>query len=135
MIVNTKLSIVLNCFGKLWAFCCICVTIFSVANQCHNYLKNEDATRVDYRRFNERENDLYPSVGFCLTLPLKKEMLIQYGQNVTPEAYTDFLIGEEWDQDMLNINYNDVVQDLHEYIVQVGYMNRKQENVFLFNLI
>lgn len=76
---------------------------------------------------------MYPTLLFCLTLSLKKEILIQYGQNITPEPYADFLIGITWDPDMLKINYGDLVQDLYDYIVQVEYMNRKQEHTFLFN--
>ena len=133
MVINSKLSFLLNFFGKLWLFSCISLTIFSVAKQCLNYLKNEDVTRVDYKRFNDRENDLYPSIGFCLTLPLKSERLIQYGQNITPKSYADFLIGKTWNEDMLKINYEDVVEDLHEYIVQVGYVNRKLEVTFQFD--
>ena len=66
-------------------------------------------------------------------MPLKKEILIQYGQNIALEHYADFLIGITWDPDMLEINYGDVVQDLYDYIVEVGYINWKKENIFLFN--
>lgn len=130
---NIKLSLLLNCLGKLWLFCCISLTIFSVATQFHNYLQNDDVTRVDYKRFNERKNDFYPSIGFCLTLPFKKEKLIEYGQNITPEAYADFIIGKKWDEDMLKIDYDYVVQDLHEYIVQVAYSNVELEDIFVFD--
>ena len=73
---------------------------------------------------------MYPGIVFRLTLPLKKEILIQCGETITPEAYADFRIGKTWDPDMLKINYGELFQDLYDYIVQVGYMNRKQEHIF-----
>ena len=76
---------------------------------------------------------MYPSIGFCLTLPLKKEILIQCGEHITPEAYADLLIGKTWDPDMLKINYGDLAQDLYDSIAEDGYMNRKMEHIFLFD--
>ena len=38
-----------------------------------------------------------------------------------------------WNEDMLKFNYEDVVNDLHEYIVQVGYVNRNLEVTFQFD--
>ena len=129
MSTNINLNLVLNRFAKLWPFSCITLKTLSAANQCHNYFENQDVNRVDYKT----ETDLYPSIGFCLTLPLKKEILIQCGEHITPEAYADLLIGKTWDPDMLKINYGDLAQDLYDSIAEDGYMNRKMEHIFLFD--
>ena len=107
----------------------IILKTLSAANQGHNYFENQDVNRVDYKT----ETDLYPSIGFCLTLPLKKEILIQCGEHITPEAYADLLIGKTWDPDMLKINYGDLAQDLYDSIAEDGYMNRKMGHIFLFD--
>ena len=127
---NSKPKFILR---KTWTCCCILAALSTMVWQLSNYYNVEDQTIVKYRRFNDKETDLYPSIGFCLTLPLKKEILIQCGEHITPEAYADLLIGKTWDPDMLKINYGDLAQDLYDSIAEDGYMNRKMEHIFLFD--
>ena len=130
---NIEPSFISNCCHNIWIFCCISLTVGTVIGQCYNYLKNEDITRLDYKPFNKDVKDLYPSIGFCFTLPIRQEKLSRYGPNITPKAYSDFLAGDNWDENMLKVNYADVIEDLHKYILSYGYMNLRLEDMALFD--
>ena len=114
-----------------WALCCITATIFTVTLQCLSYFEDEDVTRLEYKRFQEDVKDLYPSIGFCFTMPIREERLRHYGLNVTPQAYSDFLTGKSLNEEMLKIDYDDVIQHLEQYILGYGYVNLKLEEVLL----
>ena len=133
MVGHVESRFELNCFRNIWILCCILLTIGTVVRQCHNYLQNEDVTRLDYKPFHEDEKDLYPSIGFCFTLPILKEKLRRYDPNLTPKAYSYFLAGENWDERMLKVNYADVIVNLREFILSYGYMNLKMETKSLFD--
>ena len=133
MVRNVESSFIPNCFVNIWVFCCIVLTVANVLRQCHNYLLNEDVTRLDYKPFHEDEKDIYPSIGFCFTLPIVKEKLSLYDPKLTPKAYSDFLAGENWDEGMLKVDYADVVANLREYILSYGYMNLRMETKALFD--
>ena len=64
---------------------------------------------------------------------MQKDILVQYGKNITPDAYTGFLFGKKWDPEMFEINYGDVVQELNDSIVKAEFINRKRQNIFRFN--
>ena len=122
MIKSVNVQYVLNGFYKVWIGCCIFATVLTVVIELQNYLKNEDLTRLEYKKFHESDKDLYPSVAFCFTMPLKGEKLQHYGQNITPKAYANFLEGWKWDKEMFNIPYDEVTQSLGEYIIAYGVM-------------
>ena len=118
-----------------WTLCCITATILTVTLQCLSYFEDEDVTRLEYKRFQEADEDLYPSIGFCFTMPIIEERLRHYGPNVTPQAYSDFLAGKLWNTEMLKIDYDDVTQHLTKYIKGYGYVNLKLEEVVLKSYI
>ena len=118
-----------------WTLCCITATISTVTLQCLNYFEDEDVTRLEYKRFQEDDTDLYPSIGLCFTMPIRKERLKHYGLNVTAQAYSDFLAGKLWNEEMLKIDYEDVIQHLEQYVKGYGYVNLKLEEVILKSYI
>ena len=132
MLKSVNVQHVLNGFYKVWIACCIFATLLTVVIQLQNYLKNEDLTRLEYKKFHEGEKDLYPSIAFCFTLPLKGEKLQHYGQNITPKAYASFLAGEKRDEEMFKIPYDEVTQNLGEYIMSYGIMTFNYDDIPLF---
>ena len=78
-------------------------------------------THMQYKSFNENEVDVYPSIGLCFTMAIKEGNLKLYGYNVTPSQYAGFLQGYTWDSNLMKVDYENVIQQLHEYIVAYGY--------------
>lgn len=91
------------------------------------YEKGEDETQVQYKSFNARKSDVYPSIALCLSNAIDDESLKEYGENLTAKDYSLFLLGQHWDKSMLNIDYERVVKRWDEHILGYGY-NKKDVN-------
>ena len=109
---------------RCFALLCIFATLTTVTLQFHKYGKGEDETQVEYKKFNEGESDIYPSVGLCLTMAINEERLKKYGENFTSEQYVSFLTGTkyDWNKEMLKVDYENVMQHWNEYILGYGYL-------------
>ena len=106
---------------RIWILFCAFATLLAVILQCYDYGKGQDVTQMEYKSFNENELDVYPSIGLCFTMAIKEEDLNIYRYNVTPLQYAEFLLGYHWDRNMMNIDYENVIQHLNEYILTYGY--------------
>ena len=99
---------------------CISATIFTTVIQFMNYCTVEDQTIVTYKRFHESEIDVYPSISLCWTMAIDEEKLKRFDNEFTLKAYTYFLhgysIGEQWNKDMLRVNYDNVTINFDDYI-------------------
>ena len=62
-------------FKVAWNSICIIATIATVIWQLSNYIYGDDMTVVGFKRFNDKEIDVYPSIGFCFTVALNNDIL------------------------------------------------------------
>ena len=115
----------------VWACCCALATLATIVWQCSNYYYGEEQTFVDYKNFNERETNLYPSIGVCWTRAIIEEKLKLYGNNFTAKDYGDFLLGHTWNEDMLKVDYEDVTSRFDDSISIYGYRTGDMKLVFL----
>ena len=107
-------------FKVIWIVLCIIATMSTTIWQLWSYVNGDDITVVGYKKFNEEEIDLYPSVSVCFTMALDEEKLGQYGINLNRQTYALFLGGELWSQEMLQIPYDNVTFNFDDYIVSYG---------------
>ena len=128
--MNTNDNLLVLTLQRGWVLLCICATLITVIMQCHNYGKGEDDTQVEYKSFNERELDVYPSIATCLTIAINEERLKVYGANYTAKDYDAFLKGLHWDENMLKVDYENVIQHWDEYIIRYGYEVIDPESLF-----
>ena len=117
-----------NLGRRLWKLSCIAATMVTTIWQLNEYCNEPDRTIVEYKAF----DGTYPSVTVCLTNTLIEEKLKAYGDGVNSLAYISFLAGAIWDERFLRINYDDVTQDLGEYILEYGYVSRKRETHVMY---
>ena len=108
-----------------WASCCIVATLSTTVWQCLNYCYGEEQTVVEYKRFNDGKENIYPSVGLCWTQAIDEEKLKGYGSTFTSTKYGWFLTGHYWDKDMLLVDYENVTLNFDDYIIQYGYDTKK----------
>ena len=130
---NVSQSIFGNCGKQLWKLSCISATIITTLWQLNQYANGPDGTIVEYKTFNDKKIDTYPSVSVCLTNTLKEEKLKTYGNRVNSDSYINFLMGTAWHENFLRIDYDDVTQDLDEYILEYGYKtkDRKMHSIYV----
>ena len=115
----------------VWACCCTLATLSTIVWQCSNYYYGEEQTIVDYKNFNERETDLYPSIGVCWSGAIIEKALKQYGNNFTAKDYGNFLLGYLWDEEMLKVDYDNVTRRFDDGIGIYGYSTAEMKTVIL----
>ena len=81
----------------------------------------KEQTVVGYKRFNEKEDNVYPSIGLCWTLAINEDKLKGYGSNFTSMDYAAFLAGFGSDKNMFSVEYDDVTPQFDDYILRYGY--------------
>ena len=84
----------------------------------HQYLLDEDVSRIDFALLNENEHNIYPTISFCIDKPFLEEDLKVYGINVS--SYTDFLLGNVWDDKIAKIDYSKITIKLENHIFAIS---------------
>ena len=116
-----------------WTVSCVFATLSTMVWQLLNYYNGEEQTIVEYRRFNEMETDGYPSLTLCWHMGINEEKLKMYGSKFNSLAYGKFLHGDAWDEDMLKVDYEDVMLNLNDNILFYGYTTSSQKTIKLYN--
>ena len=98
----------------LFAFVCVLAAISICVYWVYKYRLDEDLSVITYRKFYEKENDVYPTVSLCFNNPFLAKRLAEYGVNES--AYLNFLVGEYFSEEMLKINYENVTIDISNYV-------------------
>ena len=88
--------------------------------------RNENTSLVDFQNYNDKEKDIYPSFTICFGIYDELEGL--YDKKKLKETYNiqnwkgyiRFLRGEEWDKEMLKIDYDDVTMHLKDYVTTIS---------------
>ena len=93
---------------------CVFTTLSMLVYWGYRFSLNEDLSVVTYRKFYEREDDMYPTVSLCLENPFLKQRFAEHG--VDPTLYLEFLKGEYFSEDFLKIDYRNVTIDISDFI-------------------
>ena len=91
---------------------CHFLTIWITCWCFHKYMKDKDVSHVNYRRFHDDSDSLYPSLTLCFNNPFLDDRLKKNGDGVNITTYVHFLEGTLWDDRMVNIDYDNVTVDL-----------------------
>ena len=89
------------------AFClfCVIITVSLSSWRIYEYSLDRDLTRINFKRFHQNEDDLYPSISLCFFDPYLPEKLKKYDTNLTQLQYTKFLQGHSWDEKVVGVDY------------------------------
>ena len=98
----------------MYILCCAAAAIFMLVYWGREFSLDEDLTVTTYRKFYEREDDVYPTVSICLVNPFLKRRLAENGVNQS--LYFKFLKGEYFSEDMLKIVYKNVSIDISDHV-------------------
>ena len=100
-------------------FCCYLTTLVLILFCFNIYLKNDNITEIRYKKFNDDTLSPYPSISFCTQLRpnmVSENKLKKFGIETNKSSYNDFLLGNFWDQKMLDINYDEATTSVEDYI-------------------
>ena len=93
------------------------------------YLKNEDVSQTEYKRFHYDDPDnVYPSITFCVEHPLLPEKLQNINDGINISTYRDFLRGSYWDDRLLEVDYDNVTASLDDSLLGVKMMLHQDYN-------
>ena len=75
-----------------WGICVLCT--ITLSSWClFEYTLDEDLAQIAYKEFHQTQEDIYPSVTFCLRNPFLKNKLLTYDPNLTSRFYQNVLSG------------------------------------------
>ena len=98
------------CSAAAFSLTCWCV---------YKYIKDEDVSHVNYRRYHSDKDSIYPSLTLCFNNPFLNYKLVKYGNGVNTTTYVKFLKGLHWDERMIDIHYDNVTLNIHDYLEEV----------------
>ena len=99
------------CVMGTMGFCIDCIL---------KYLRDEDAPQTEYQKFHHNsEDDLYPSISFCIINPFVETKLKEYGENINISSYSFFLQGLHWDDRMQDISYDNVTVSVEDSLLGI----------------
>ena len=85
-----------------------------------DYLKDEDVSLTEYKKFNHEDQDnVYPSVTFCIENPFISKKLEDIYDDINITSYKNFLGGKSWDDRLLQIDYDNVTVSLDDALLGV----------------
>ena len=93
---------------------CVSATISMLVYWSYKFKLDEDSSVITYRKFYERESDVYPTISICLESPFLNQRLAEYG--VDQSLYLKFLRGDYFSEDMLKIDYSNVTFDISDHV-------------------
>ena len=85
--IKSHYSQLFLCFCSLCAITLTCRCIW-------NYSLNEDVAQIEFTEFHKTEDDVYPSISFCLLNPFIQHELFKYTSNLTIQSYQSVLKGD-----------------------------------------
>ena len=108
-------------FHILCAVAAVSLSIYWV----YTYCLNEDLCKVDYKTYYNDIEDEYPVLSMCFENHFSDHKLGLQPQKTNKSQYLEFLKGEFFDNDLLQINYRDILVNISESLVSkfIAYRN------------
>ena len=101
------------------------------------YLENKDISIVDYKTFKSEVDYIYPAVTLCFDAGIIDNFTTAQDFEVLKEDYISFLNGDHWDDNFLNIDYDEITTKIEDYFLAayvLGYYSLKDGwKEYLFN--
>lgn len=122
-------SVVWSRFVILFHLICLIATITTISYCIYVFNLNEDLCTVEYKEYYETKSDVYPRLSLCLKNPIAATILQNYSKNLKSDDYVSFLEGHYLDQEMLAMNYENLIFDLSDkvYEYQIKWRNESEQ--------
>ena len=107
-----------NLFSVIFKTSCLIGAIVSAGWCCYEFNKNEDICDVYYKRFLDDDESVYPEMTIVMPLQFNETKLQTiFGRNMTSPRLRNILVGEDWDDRVLDTNIEDIRLNLNDYML------------------
>ena len=96
----------LTCWTATAILLCYWIYFFSL---------DEDICIVDYKEYYDTPTHRFPMLSLCLKNPFRKDYFITKDDKINPESYLNFLKGNYYTTEMVNISYNTVILNMSDH--------------------
>ena len=79
---------------------------------------NEDTSLVQYKRYYEDKEDVYPALSLCFRNPFSDQKLGQASADLNRTAYYQFLNGDYMTPKIKTIDYESITQNMSASIIR-----------------
>ena len=101
---------------RICSFLCASAAFMLTCWCFYKYVKDDDVSLVNYKRYHDDKDSIYPSLTLCFNNPFLNDKLESVGEGINTTTYSKFLEGLHWDNRLVRINYDDVTIDIDKYI-------------------
>ena len=110
-----------NQFHRIFHCMCLVITLGMASLCVLKFLKNENLSSLDYKKFHQNKSDhYYPSITLCVMNPFLSHKLKKYGQDINISSYSYFLQGLYWDDRMPDVDYDNVTVSIFDNLETIG---------------
>jgi len=113
-----------QCF-HLYHLFCMSSAISLTCYWIYVYTLNEDLCTIDYKKYYEREEDVFPVLSICLKDPISSIKLNKVNPSINVSSYLKFLKGQFFNENLIDIDYSTIIHNMTDYIEedQIVYRN------------
>ena len=98
---------------------CIFATLGMIVYCLVEYLKDKDVSSVDFKQFNEQEEYVYPTITLCFETQFLGDRLNNDKIGLDEWSYSNFLNGEYWQDNFLEVDFDNVTPKIEEYFLGI----------------
>ena len=121
-----------NTLRNVFRTVCIFAALLLICYCIHEYALDQDVTHIEYKKFHEEPDQIYPSITICLKHPFIPENLRQIDDNISAALYEDFLSGYQnidWESSFSEIDYDNVSIDVMNHLTSIKFNLLNNDNL------
>ena len=113
------------CWLVIGAILCYWIYLFSL---------DEDRVLADYKTYYDTPNNAFPVLSICLKNPFLETRLKDFHANLTILSYLDFIEGNRFSPEMMNVSFDRVILNLSNYVDEyiVQWRDGHEEQISIF---
>ena len=96
---------------------CVVATFAMVFNCLVKYHLDEDVSFIEFKTFNSEESYIYPTITLCFEAKFLENSLKHNVNKTNVSNYSSFLVGWYWQDDLVNIDYDDITTNIEKYFL------------------
>ena len=106
-----------KCVAALFHLVCWASAISVIFYWIYLFSLNEDLTVIDYKRYYHDDSNKYPMLSLCFKNPFNNARLEEKSTKINASSYLEFLEGKHFQIDMSHYDYQNVINNISEYVV------------------